>query len=331
MSLLVFIYDSFELRRAQLVQVADQKHIVHLPMPPHRSAAVAAMLAAFDEHICLRMLLLISTVVAAEPLAAGAKAQCQDAECGGVDIPYPFGISSSGCAMAPSFELDCNDTAGNGVYRPFVGNVEVLSISLQFGQARVMNHISSSCYNRTSQKMDPADEWQLNLTTTPYRFSDSFNKFTVIGCRTQAYIVDQFYVGKYMSGCVSVCRRGDLRSAINSTCAGIGCCQTNISTDLNYYQVMFDDRYFNTSGIYNRTPCSYAVLMDSSNFTFSTTYLTSPEFNTSYGGQVPLVLDWAIRTANSCEEAQRNLTSYACKGDNSICLNSTNGPGYICN
>uniref|UniRef100_A0A0D9W3X1 Protein kinase domain-containing protein n=1 Tax=Leersia perrieri TaxID=77586 RepID=A0A0D9W3X1_9ORYZ len=79
------------------------------------------------------------------------------------------------------------------------------------------------------------------------------------------------------------------------------------------------------------TPCSYAVLMDSSNFTFSTAYLTSTEFNTTYGGQAPLVLDWAIRTANSCEEAQKNLTSYACKGDNTFCLNSTNGPGYICN
>ncbi|KAF2933596.1 hypothetical protein DAI22_04g095900 [Oryza sativa Japonica Group] len=160
--------------------------------------------------------------------------------------------------------------------------------------------------------------------------SDSANKFTVIGCRTLAYIFDDYNVGKYMSGCVSVCRRGDLSSAINGSCVGIGCCQTNISTGLSYYEVMFDYT-LNTSGIYNRTPCSYAVLMESSSFTFSTTYLTSRAFNTSYGGQAPLVLDWAIRTANNCVEAQKNPASYACKGDYSVCLNSTNGPGYICN
>uniref|UniRef100_A0A0D9W3X9 Wall-associated receptor kinase galacturonan-binding domain-containing protein n=1 Tax=Leersia perrieri TaxID=77586 RepID=A0A0D9W3X9_9ORYZ len=291
-------------------------------MLPHRSAALAAVRAAL-------MLFLISKVLASgEPLAAVAKRDCH--ECGGVDIPYPFGVRSSGCAMAPDYEVDCNETS-KGVYKPFVSrNVEVLKISLQIGQARVMNHISSSCYNNISQTMDPPDEWYLNLTGTAYRLSDSANKFTVIGCRTLAYIADESYVGKYMSGCVSVCRRGDLRNAINGTCTGIGCCQTNIRTNLDYYQIVFEVGSLNTSGIYNMTPCSYAVLMDSSNFTFSTAYLTSTEFNTTYGGQAPLVLDWAIRTANSCEEAQKNFTSYACKA-NTFCLNSTNGPGYLCN
>ncbi|BAF14478.2 Os04g0370900 [Oryza sativa Japonica Group] len=290
-------------------------------MPPHRNAAIRG---AVDGHICLLIVLFLISI----KLAAGGPIarSCQDSVCGGVRIPYPFGISSSGCAMAPSFEVDCNNTA-NG-FKPFVGNVEVISLSN--GQARVMNHVSSSCYNRTSRQMNPADVWYLNLTGTPYRLSDSANKFTVIGCRTLAYTFDDYNVGKYMSGCVSVCRRGDLSSAINGSCVGIGCCQTNISTGLSYYEVMFDYT-LNTSGIYNRTPCSYAVLMESSSFTFSTTYLTSRAFNTSYGGQAPLVLDWAIRTANNCVEAQKNPASYACKGDYSVCLNSTNGPGYICN
>uniref|UniRef100_A0A0E0P7X2 Protein kinase domain-containing protein n=1 Tax=Oryza rufipogon TaxID=4529 RepID=A0A0E0P7X2_ORYRU len=268
---------------------------------------------------------MFTKLAADQPLAAAGPIARSCHDCGGVHVPYPFGISSSGCAMAPSFEVDCNDT-GNGVSKPFIGNIEV--VSLGNGQARVMNHVSSSCYNLTSRQMNPADEWYLNLTGTPYRLSDSANKFTVIGCRTLAYIFDDYNVGKYMSGCVSVCRRGDLSSAINGSCVGIGCCQTNITTGLSYYEVMFDYT-LNISGIYNRTPCSYAVLMESSSFTFSTTYLTSRAFNTSYGGQVPLVLDWAIRTANNCVEAQKNIASYTCKGDYSVCLNSTNGPGYI--
>ncbi|KAF0892647.1 hypothetical protein E2562_017627 [Oryza meyeriana var. granulata] len=269
--------------------------------------------------------------LAAEPLASGAMAQCQSiTKCGGVDIFYPFGLSSSGCAMAPGFEVHCNDT-GNGVYKPFIGrNVELLSIDVQHGQARVRTGISSACYNISSQEMDPADEWYLNLTRTPYRFSDSANKFTVIGCRTLAYIADQDNVGKYMSGCVSVCRRADLKGVTNGTCSLKGCCQTAIPKGLDYYQVWFE-KSMNTSGIYNQTPCSYAVLMEASSFTFSTTYLTSPhEFNNTYDGMAPVVLDWAIETANTCEEAEKSRTSYACKSDNSVCSNSSNGPGYTC-
>lgn len=278
-------------------------------------------------HRALTTTLCLAIAFAAELLAGRAEGQCQNTKCGDVEIPYPFSTSLDKCA-ASAFEFDCNDT-GNGVYKPFYGNVEVLSVSLQLGQVRVMNHISSSCYNLSSKDMH-SDTWELNMTGTPFMLSDS-NKFTVVGCRTQAYIADQDYVGKYMSGCVSVCRRGDVWKATNGTCSGIGCCQTAIPKGLDYYQTFFDDSSMNTSRIYNRTPCSYAVLMDSSNFTFSTTYLTTSEFNNTYDGRAPMVLDWAIRSANSCEEARKKMDSYVCKSTNSECFNSTNGPGYTCN
>uniref|UniRef100_A0A0D3FUR9 Protein kinase domain-containing protein n=1 Tax=Oryza barthii TaxID=65489 RepID=A0A0D3FUR9_9ORYZ len=271
--------------------------------------------------------LCLAIAIAAELLAERAEGQCQNTKCGDVEIPYPFSTSLDKC-VASAFEFDCNDT-GKGVYKPFYGNVEVLSVSLQLGQVRVMNHISSSCYNISSKDMD-SDTWELNMTGTPFMLSD-YNKFTILGCRTLAYIADQTFVGKYMSGCVSVCRRGDVSKATNGTCSGIGCCQTAIPKGLDYYQVFFDIKNMNTSGIYNRTPCSYAVLMDSSNFTFSTTYLTSSEFNNTYGGRAPMVLDWAIRSANTCEKARKKMDSYACRSTNSECFNSANGPGYICN
>uniref|UniRef100_A0A0E0GZQ5 Protein kinase domain-containing protein n=1 Tax=Oryza nivara TaxID=4536 RepID=A0A0E0GZQ5_ORYNI len=270
-------------------------------MSAHGGAAVAAICAAFYQNIWIWMLLL-GAALAAEPLAAGATAQCQNAKCGGVDIPYPFVMNSSSCPMVPAFEVSCNDM-GNGVYKPFVGDVELLSIDVQHGQARVRNHISYACYNNSTRQID-SNVWELNLTGTGYRISDSANKFTVIGCRTLAYIADQDYVGKYMSGCVSVCRRGELIGVTNNTCSGKGCCQTAIPEGLDYYQVWFEES-MNTSGIYNQTPCNYAVLMEASNFSFSTTYLTSPfEFNNTYGGKAPVVLDWTIQTANTCKEAE---------------------------
>ena len=278
---------------------------------------MAAISVAFYQNIWILMLLL-GAALAADPLAGAATSSpCQNTtNCGGVDIVYPFGLSSSGCAMSPGFVVHCNDT-GNGVPKPFiVRNVELLSIDVQLGQARVRNKISYACYNISSDKMN-FYRWWLNLTGTGYRFSDSANKFTVIGCRTLAYIADQDYVGRYMSGCVSVC-------------SGKGCCQTAIPKGLDYYQMWFEES-MNTSRIYDRTPCSYAVLMEASNFSFSTTYLTSPfEFNNTYGGQAPVVLDWTIQTANTCKEARVNLESYACKSDNVKCTDSFDRTGYIC-
>ncbi|KAF6140145.1 hypothetical protein GIB67_028951 [Kingdonia uniflora] len=42
----------------------------------------------------------------------------------------------------------------------------------------------------------------------------------------------------------------------------------------------------------------------------------------------PAVLDWVVGL-ETCEEAKRNLTSYACE-DNGGCVDSTNGLGYNC-
>jgi hypothetical protein len=44
----------------------------------------------------------------------------------------------------------------------------------------------------------------------------------------------------------------------------------------------------------------------------------------------PLVIDWAVGD-ETCEDAQKNTTSYACKAEYSYCYNTTNGPGYRCN
>uniref|UniRef100_A0A0D9ZJL6 Wall-associated receptor kinase galacturonan-binding domain-containing protein n=1 Tax=Oryza glumipatula TaxID=40148 RepID=A0A0D9ZJL6_9ORYZ len=257
------------------------------------------------------ILLWLALAFASELSTGGAKADCgPDTKCGVVDIPYPFSMQD-GCAMTD----DCKNDS-----KPFSASYEVLSISLQLSQLRLLSPISSSCYDTTSHAMEDT-RW--------FRHSDTGNKFTVIGCRTLAYITN--WDVKYMSGCVSACWQADITSATNGSCSGIGCCQTAIPKDLQNYTVFFSKSLNTSASIYNATRCSYAVLMDSSDFKFSTSYLPSPEFNTSYGGRAPMLLDCAIRTANNCEEAQKNLTSYACKSDSSECFNSSNGPGYICN
>ncbi|KAM3317947.1 hypothetical protein ACQJBY_035588 [Aegilops geniculata] len=299
-------------------------------MPFHKLASVPILL-----WLCVALAKSLPQAGATPPPHSS---QCKR-KCGRVDIPYPFGIVDSPddghCAMHDGFALTCNKTGINGRRRrPFAGDVEVVHISLQQGQARMRVRTSSYCYNTTSRGMDE-QSWSLTFKGTPYKFADT-NKFTVIGCETLAYIVGEHgddADDKYMSGCVAMCRRGgngDIRSALrNGSCSGIGCCQTAIPKGLQYYQVQFDPA-FNTTDIHNVSRCSYAVLMDSSNFTFLTSYATSPAFNNTYGGRASFVVDWSIGN-DTCDAARKKPESYACVSSNSECFNSPNGPGYICN
>lgn len=71
-------------------------------------------------------------------------------------------------------------------------------------------------------------------------------------------------------------------------------------------------------------PCSYAFLADQEQYTFSASDLLAE----SRVRNIAVVLDWAVGS-KTCEEAQRDLATYACQ-QNSYCSNSENNPGYRC-
>ncbi|WOL19257.1 wall-associated receptor kinase-like 16 [Canna indica] len=252
--------------------------------------------------------------------------------CGQVKIPYPFGIGRN-CSIQESFTLDCK-RADDGTEKPFIFQAEVLEIRLPVGQIRLLNQISSQCYDPRNNSIQHIDR-QLDLPS-PYTFSESQNKFTVVGCQTLAYMGSinnsNPDATDYQIGCVSMCRDED--SLSDGSCAGIGCCQTAIPTGgtggagLWYYQVWFDDD-FNTSGIYNLSRCSYAVVVEVGSFRFQTSYITTDDFMANNSGQLPVVVDYGIGEV-PCEEAKLNVSSYACKSENSVCVDSTTGHGYLC-
>jgi len=273
----------------------------------------------------LGLLLLLATTQHG-PVVAIPGPECQT-KCGGVDIQYPFGIGSN-CSLSKSFNVSCQEVQ-HGVYKPFHSDVELLNISLINGTIRMLNPISTYCYN-SSGLMDH-HTWKINASHSPYRFSDVQNKFTVIGCNTLAYIYADSTGTGYQSGCVSTCQ--NLTDLADGSCSGLGCCQTAIPKGMGYYKVGFA-KGFNTSQIWNFSRCSYAVLMEAEAFNFSTTYISTTKFNDTNTGRVPVVLDWAIRNGTmslACEEAKLNKTgTYACLSSNSMCVDSRNGPGYLC-
>ncbi|KAF8670523.1 hypothetical protein HU200_050543 [Digitaria exilis] len=269
-----------------------------------------------EAHILQLLSLVLVLLFAAQHALAIAipSPRCQK-QCGGVKIPYPFGVGLD-CSLAPNFNVSCKD-------------IELLDISLINGTIRFLNPISTSCYNRSSDKME-GPSWDFNLRGTPYMFSNVHNKFTVVGCNTFAYIADDANGLGYQSVCVSTCH--NLSDIADGSCAGMGCCQTAIPKGMDLYYSGFAQG-FNTSQIWNFSRCSYAVLMEAEAFNFSTAYITTTEFNDTSSGQVPVVVDWAIRNGSMpCEVAkQKKEGTYACLSDKSECVDSLNGPGYLCN
>ncbi|XP_071680541.1 wall-associated receptor kinase 2-like [Lolium perenne] len=260
--------------------------------------------------------------------------------CGGVKIPYPFGIDiEDGCQLNETqyrqgFKLACRDFNGGRGKRLYYYNNELLDISLENGQVRWLNNISSYCYDTTTGGMEvKSPPAHLDLNGAIFRLSYTANKFTVIGCNTLAYVGETANVSSYTAVCGASCKSSNLPSLATGACEGIGCCQTAIPKGQENYHVWFDQNFTKEpeKGITN---CSYAALVEESNFTFSASYLTSPAFMDTYGGQAPLVLDWAVGTmaGETCEKARAKPESYGCVSDNSECVDSPIfGGGYFCN
>ena len=190
----------------------------------------------------------------------------------------------------------------------------VQEIMLENHELRVLSSVARRCYNKTGYLVkNTLVSGNLKL----FPFSNKRNKFTAVGCDTEAL----FRGENVTTGCLSVCNSTD--SVTSGSCTGIGCCQTSIPKGLLKYNVTVHT-YHNHTFTWSFNPCSYTFLVEEGSFNFSTADL----IDLQKIDKVSTVLDWAVGN-QTCEEAQKNSTSYACK-ENSNCTKSDNGPGYRC-
>ncbi|CAL5443084.1 unnamed protein product [Camellia sinensis] len=261
-------------------------------------------------------------VLGAAFAAASATAQtlpgCQEF-CGNISIPYPFG-TSEGCHIADDFLVTCNDTDHSTpklYLNTSQSNIEITEIFLS-GEFRILALIGYDCFNKGGGGEDNLKPW---ITLAKFPISNTRNKFTAVGCDTYAYIIGSF--GRnYTTGCMSLCDSID--DVINGSCSGIGCCQTSIPKGVTNYNIAVHSYYSHTS-VWGFNPCSYAFVAEETAYNFSSSDLANMQGKT----MVPMILDWAVGN-QTCDEAMKNLTSYACKA-NSDCYDFDNGPGYRCN
>uniref|UniRef100_A0A0D9VB90 Protein kinase domain-containing protein n=1 Tax=Leersia perrieri TaxID=77586 RepID=A0A0D9VB90_9ORYZ len=248
-----------------------------------------------------------------------AKPGCRET-CGNLTITYPFGIGD-GCFYSPGFDVSCEDS------RTYMHNsssqMEIYNISLLTGQVRVSSLIASECYSTTGRI---ERGWASVNTATLFTISSKANKLTAIGCNTLAFL-NGYNEQEVGAGCFSMCLENQTVDS-GRQCSGMGCCQTSIAPNLTSFNVTFDSR-FNNSQVLNFNPCSYAFVVEQDWFRFEAAYLEGNKLTEKYNDGVPAVLDW-VAGYESCDEAQKNRSSYACVSANSRCISSPDATGYLC-
>ncbi|KAJ1258216.1 hypothetical protein BS78_10G058200 [Paspalum vaginatum] len=248
-------------------------------------------------------------------------------KCGDVDIVFPFGIGAD-CAME-GFKLDCNKTKDGRSNVTYWYDMPVMNISLLHGEVRMKNYISYMCSNHSTGSTIDVSTYYLELSDSPFTFSEHLNVFTVVGINTLAYMVGHINV----LGCLAQSWPANNRSARDGVCDGAGCCQVALTHNMSYYKVEFAERYNATAYInstYGAEYCGYAAMMEAAAFHFRTAYLNTRDFWEENDGRVPVILDWVVGN-ETCDVASKKADSYACRSNNSRCIDSSNGVGYLCN
>ncbi|KDP32893.1 hypothetical protein JCGZ_12185 [Jatropha curcas] len=269
------------------------------------------------QGICQQVLLLavILAAATAPQATAQAKPRCPD-QCGDLNIPFPFGTKEE-CYLNKDFLITCNNAS-----KAFLGDTEirVLDISVK-GQLRVSTSPAYGCYNANGTMTKRVSS---NLTSPKFYISYTENKFTAIGCNIDAFIEGYDQAHEYSRRCVSYCDPAP--DLANGSCAGMGCCQTNIPKQVSQFFVDVYGLYDKQTGTLDFNPCSYAFVVEENAYNFSTLDFANLRNRTVF----PVVLDWAIGN-ETCKDARKNQETYACKDSNSICYDSDNGLGYRCN
>ncbi|MBA0686355.1 hypothetical protein Goari_013963 [Gossypium aridum] len=238
------------------------------------------MIMRFALIFIFLVLLLTKVALASNSTAIPiAKPGCNDT-CGQVRVPYPFGIGPD-CYRDSWFEVLCNENLSPPTTLLKKINMEVLNFSyvpeytsIEF--VRVKSPvISKNCSRRETEQ-------RVNLTGSPFSYSETRNKFVAAGCNNRALMAG---INPTIVGCESDCINGDTlfgSPGPDKTCNSGTCCETVIPSDLKTFNATFERN--------EPEGCQLAFLVDQQWFDFSIENSSRLQ-NTEY---VPALLDWSL-------------------------------------
>ncbi|RHN69507.1 putative protein kinase RLK-Pelle-WAK family [Medicago truncatula] len=248
------------------------------------------------------------------------------AKCGSIKIPFPFGITKD-CSLDNAFLINCNktsSTASNSTkHVAFLSktNQRVLNISLN-GELHVAWPVARHCYPKKSKPTTP------DIKMPHFHVSPTQNKLIAVGCDTMGLLEAIDSKGNtYTTACVALCNRlSDI--VANESCSGPGCCEISIPKGRVFTEVA----YISEHGLNNNqalvqpfNPCGYTFLVENGAYRFAITDLQKLKKR-----NFPVLLDWAVGN-QTCQQARKDLSTYACKADKSKCYDApTHKSGYLC-
>lgn len=230
-------------------------------------------------HMTLALFLSIHKASAQE--ISLAKPGCQE-RCGSLKISYPFGIGTN-CAADQTFQIHCNNSFNPPKAFLNDNSLEVLQISPETGTVQVNNPVLSNCGDKSND--------QKLLSSGPFTFSDTQNRFTAMGCETLGVITQE---GLRVGGCITFCNSTTINS--DNTCFGF-CCQTRIPPFINFINASVRS----IDPIKYQNICRQAFVADQNWFKNLTNI-----FSVRSMDYVPAVLDWRLPVSCSYQKSVYN-------------------------
>ncbi|XP_078162463.1 wall-associated receptor kinase 2-like [Carex rostrata] len=248
-------------------------------------------------------------------------------------IPYPFGINGNYSSLKPfnpSFgNISCDGDGSAPMLSLPSGQYKIVNISLPEGTITILGHTVAWRCNVSKKFISsrlsiPPPDMDFSLEETPFTFSDTRNKFTVVGCDAMAIIRNAN--GSALSGCAAYCVSTD--AIVEGVCTGVGCCQAPVPKALKRLRVHFSS--ITEIGVQQngtQKTCNdrenKAFLVEENKYVFTYKDLSGNHNNQTQN----VVLEWSIGNW-SCDEMGNRSTE--CQA-HSYCYNSPNGIGYRCN